>query len=693
MRKILFSKKKGMTLPEVLVSVAIGAALLAVILSTWYFIYNQWAVERIQSRLRINLEAALERIKAEVRLSSADRISFYKTAGVADYKAISFPMVTPDANGFYPLDESEKILWDKSVIYHTYDNAATGNTELRRTEFTDNNAVLTDNTERYDQLVSVVANGDGDSAPNSANASTWVLIKKGIDLTIVPKTQEFDGYSATVERSDNIEFGSIHLDPGTHDLRFEVTGKNEANVVPDGFGLGIDSITIAPSGGSREAETYIPQDSSGDVFTKIHAVGWSGNNYTNYAANSEGDFVTLRLDYDMWKESNFNGATQLNMVLRGNDLYVKLAAPDPDEIEVDASCWQASTQIGTGGVDYPDYGELPANVTVRNVLSEARIDKDGELTRVKFVAHSADDFAISEAWLMESAAAGSPEGIGGTEVQLFFSDTPVPVGDDELDGAGTTIGGTPGIDPINRTIPAGHYAWSNWAEFVIDETKEYFVTFVTPQANVTYWVPQKIGGVANSYYSELDSASADTWNNFQISPSIYAVEKVENWTSSGTVTSRIYDTKLVDPQYHRISWSQYKPLKTDIGLKARSSDDPDMAGATDWSAIAGSSLNPHALSIGSGRYVQFQATLSTIPPYTDFPWIDNVTIDWPGNEQMCEISAYFTKAADYGIIKLTVDGEELTKGLKFKVAVSEDFKETTYSATLTTEVEPRNTGR
>ncbi len=73
--------------------------------------------------------------------------------------------------------------------------------------------------------------------------------------------------------------------------------------------------------------------------------------------------------------------------------------------------------------------------------------------------------------------------------------------------------------------------------------------------------------------------------------------------------------------------------------------------------------------------------------------MDNVAIDWPGEAKMCDISGYFAQKPDYGIIKLTVDGQELTKGLEFNLTVSETLQSETYEASLTSEIEPRNTGR
>ncbi len=80
-------------------------------------------------------------------------------------------------------------------------------------------------------------------------------------------------------------------------------------------------------------------------------------------------------------------------------------------------------------------------------------------------------------------------------------------------------------------------------------------------------------------------------------------------------------------------------------------------------------------------------------PAVNCPWIDNVTINWPGESKMCEISGYFMQRPDYGIIKLTVDDQELTKGLEFSLAISEELQGKTYEASLMSEIEPRNTGR
>ncbi|MCK4463947.1 MAG: hypothetical protein KAU58_06515, partial [Candidatus Omnitrophica bacterium] len=182
----------------------------------------------------------------------------------------------------------------------------------------------------------------------------------------------------------------------------------------------------------------------------------------------------------------------------------------------------------------------------------------------------------------------------------------------------------------------------------------------------------------------------------------------------------IYDTTLSAPNYDNIGWTE--STDADISVSAGSSDDSQMAGAT-WDS--GSDVNPHSLSIGSGRYAQFEAILSTIPywtcighssvsvsnidykggnitcptcskyliPAVNCPSIDNVAINWPGESRMCEISGYFMQKPDYGIIKLIVDGQELAKGLEFSITISEELQGKDYETSLISEIEPRNTGR
>lgn len=745
---------KGMTIPEVLISTITGAVLIGIVLSMWYFAYRNWTVENVRTRLRVNLEIAMERIKEELRLSSVTYMSLYMPGARAEYKALSFPVATRDADGFFDTVDGN-INWDRSVIYHVH-NPGTG-PELRRTEFTGNHDILIDETLRYNQLKDVVDSGDYSGwTPIAGERGTTKLVFKGLaDLTIMPQSQRFDGYSQTTKRSDNIKFGSIRLNPGYHDLRFEVVGKNANS---SGYQLGIDTLSITPSGGLREAEVYTPFNSSGDTSLKVYSEGWSGNNYLEYRANEPGDYVTLRLYYDLWRECNFDNSTRINTVIAGNELCAKLAMPK-EGAEI---CWQAGAQTGK---DAADYGSSFTDSSLRNILASDNIDQNGNLIRVKFVAHSVNGLTINEARIAErisgddakpltqlssdvligattvnvistadfpgsgsaylytagglsdmfdytgttvtsftgvtgiTEAFSAGDDVGGAGKLLYFSDDPVLAGEEEPDGAGEKIGDDGGTAPGSKVIPAGYYTWSNWAEFTIDQTKDYFVTFympLSPESYVTYWEgPVTVPATKNSYSRTGNHATESAWNGTgTTSPDIFAVETAENWVPQGTIESKIYDTKwvsAVSPDYNIIQWDSHEPDGTSISVEARASDDEHMAGATSWSPVTNGGALPG--SMDGLRYAQFKTAFTISPPYADYPWVDNVTIDWPGEPKICDISGYFTQKPDYGVIELTVDGQELTKGLEFKVMVYEDFQDKRYETSLTSEVKPRNTGR
>ena len=716
--------KSGLSLIELMLSAVLGIVLIGIVLTAWYFTYKNWALDRIRTKNRVDLQVSMERIKAELRLSSATYLSLYKPAGGSDYTAISFPMGDDNllAN-FFGLDASGLINWDRSAIYYAYDNAATGHTELRRMEFTGNNAVLTDSAQRDTQLANVVANGDGSGGPNAAGASTpRVIVEKLTSLIINPQAQEFDGYSATLKKSDNVTFGSIRLASGDHDFTFEVTGKNAAS---SGYGLGIDALSITPSGCRQEMEVYSPlatstADSSGKVGPNLL---WSGNHFHGFDSDAVGDFITFRLYYDTWLEANFDNSVRGNTVLAGSDLSIQL----PDLATGNEIAWTAEVEAGSvsGDAVKADFANSLSGITVRNLISSANIDSEGDLLRVKFESHSpavAPDITdyqltIAAAYLDQKASGEDcvdpPVTItpDTTRIQLYFTDA-----------AG---GISQGI-----TIPAGGTAYSNWAIFPIDSSEDYFVTFyVTGTSFASYWAGTQAADT-NSYLVGGSYADQAVWSTFTYlghesslplgdgdytsSANVYALASLELWSKIGSVTTEVYDTKIADPGYNSTTWSSSGA----VSVSGRSSDDPLM-GAAAWTVGSVS---------GTGQYAQAKADLSTTPYWTcidhsgtnvsdtayknvgtitctvsgctqylipgvSTPWVDNIKVTWPGETKMCDISGYFAQDTDYGIIKLLVDGNELIKGIELDVTVYEDFQGTDYETSIKTEVEPRNTGK
>ncbi|MBN1353900.1 MAG: hypothetical protein JW994_04455 [Candidatus Omnitrophica bacterium] len=767
------------TIPEFLIAFGIGIILVGVFLSLWYFAYRNWTVERVRSRLRINLETTMERLKEEVRLSSATYMSGYPS-GATTYTAISFPAATQDASGFYTLD-SGFINWDKSVIYHLYDNPSTGNKELRRTEFTNNHDILIVSTQREAQLASVAVAGDGSSAPNSANAITTVILPHSAsekaymdaDFTVTPAGQGFDGYSEEETRV-NVSFGSVNLDPafdgGYHELKFAVIGKNDDSA---GWKFGIDTLAITPSGCAREPEICVDHTdlldtedshSSGDSDLKVGPNDvWSGRNYLEYNSDAVDDFITLRFYYDLWRDSNFDNSQRNNTLLAGDDLIIKL--PDLDEGK--AITWQAKDETGADADGYIAFANpIPINnITVRTIISHEIIQMEGDMVRVVFKANHLEptkalkitsaylDVRDGETW--KCIYDSDDPSTYSSRVQLFFTTDPA---------TGTVVDyGTGDITP-DAIIPQVSYptkVYSNWAIYPIekdpDDPKDYCVTFHVANdidnAHIAYW--KGTAGETHSYLRLNDYAQDPTWSGVTpvdmtggtvdppdelpqsggpectISRHVYAVASIETWSSEGSVISQVYDTKITSPGYNTVRWTEHKPTNSSIAFKVASSATEEMS--PDWDSITGFSDNPHTLSIANERYLQYRSDLAVTPLIwtcldhsavtvsdadyksgaitctspgcgkylvpqittgsTLFPWIDNVTIDWPGPAKVCEISGYFVQRPDYGIISLEVDGQPLARSWNFTSSVTQKIRDNDYEASLSASVEPLNTGK
>ena len=127
---------------------------------------------------------------------------------------------------------------------------------------------------------------------------------------------------------------------------------------------------------------------------------------------------------------------------------------------------------------------------------------------------------------------------------------------------------------------------------------------------------------ANFYYKiEFTSDGTDT-------PVLDEISVGTDYPSSGNLISSIKDTGQPNPSFTTITWNETLPANTDIDFKVRSSDNADMSGATDWSSISAIEESGGDISgIGQGRYVQYQALLTTSDP-TVTPQLHDVTINW-----------------------------------------------------------------
>lgn len=756
----VFRQKKGFTLSEVVFAVMISMMVIAAVLSIWVFTYRTWAGERARTGLRIDMVKALETIKNDLRLSSLTHMSFYPSGG-EPYTAISMPVADLDANGFFTLDAHGKIDWDKTVIYHLFPAEGTQYT-LRRTVFNSRDNSKTD-VQRYVQMAAVVSAGTGGS-----HTDTEFLENVDVfEISSLAPVIDFYDVSATAVKANQVVFGWARLSPGDHTIRLEVTGKNAAS---SGYDLGVDNIRIEPSGSVREMEYYDSSFAPVGAFTvgggtagRIYDSMWNNNNYLELAAGGVGSFMEIVDYYDLWRESAFNSASLNNTERAGEEARVGLDVPEgeePGEITwfADAATGDAAVEGHDGYVNPADPLAMPlAPVVVRTLIDHSYLDVDPDepddqvdMIRVCFKSASTGTLRIEKAYITRKsndAAAAAFDGLENASPaaetiqechrhqQLFFKDTSA-----DFDGDGSTDDIVKGV-VFSSSAPKNGSAWSEWTAFPLvvrdgaGQDTDYFITFYVSdvsQAECSYWESSEVqsyyltgGGIENA-------AGTPVWDGVYMpvaSSDVFVTANIDTGRKTGQIESQVFDTSLDAPSYSQLGWSEDRPVGTNIEAKARSSGSSYMAGAPDWDAVSPNASNPHALSIGSGRYVQFCMDLATEPfwesagsvlTYADYitaqiglanpydfpqiglepyitkissPWVDDVAIDWPGEDRICTITADIAKKNDYGQAKITIDGTELIKVLSVHVSVSQEVKEVVVAQENYVEIEPRNTGK
>ncbi|MFH1847423.1 MAG: hypothetical protein ABH869_07715 [Candidatus Omnitrophota bacterium] len=720
---------KGTTLVETMFVVIIYAMIIVAILSIWTYTSRSWNTENERTCLRIDLLKALETLKEDLRVSSLTYMSFYPEGG-EPYTAFSLPVPKIDASGFLVLNANDEIVWDKTVVYHIYSETDETQT-LRRTVLSPRNNALSD-LQRKQQLECIVAGGTGGGT--AVTDEEFLKNLEVFDISSLSSIIDFYYNAESPVKAGKIMFGRVKLDPGDHIIRFEVTGKNTDSL---GYDLGIDSISIEPSGSTREMEYYnsgfAPSgilSLSGGSVQRINDPLWGNNNYLKFTASAIGSYLEITDYYDLWRESSFDNAILNNSETTGEEVCVEIDFPEGDREE--RITWYAFSEAEDDvmeGNNGAILGGIIPPVTIRTVITRDNIDVEGDMVSVKILASDNNDLVIDRAYITKRDGISGANGLANQDPgvlsveeyhrhqQLFFED-----GDGEI---------KEGV-----TVPAGQEVWCEWTAFPLRIDSDYFVTIYLSDAvslEGKYWSGTE--GEERSYYvAGADNTIAGTPDWSGKGPvalkDIYLVGKIDLKSGKGTVESQIFDSTLSAPSYDKIKWSENKPAGTNITLKARSSGNEYMQDAADWDSITGSAVNPHTISIGNGRYVQFFAELSanlfwinssgtgqlsyeayirdqiTRPVYefpqnsgeflvTSYfsPSIDDVEINWPGQSRICAITGYIAKKKDYGQAKITVDGSELIQTLNIHVKVSKEISGMMVEEENYVEIEPKNTGK
>ena len=110
---------------------------------------------------------------------------------------------------------------------------------------------------------------------------------------------------------------------------------------------------------------------------------------------------------------------------------------------------------------------------------------------------------------------------------------------------------------------------------------------------------------------------------------------ISEYTSAGSLTSSVHDTRSVDPVLLAAAWNSTVPVGSQIVLEFRSGPDPDMSAASPWQAIT----NGQTSGFPDGeRYMQYRARLSTADQLVT-PVISDVTISYNKPVARVELSS------------------------------------------------------
>ncbi len=704
--KTKYYDRSGFTLVEILISMSILSLALAMAISGWLYVFRGEKMISVQNKLDIDVRSAMERVRADLRLSSIDKIYYYPE-GPGPYTAISLPLARDDdGDGVIEMDADGKIIWDQTVIYHVW--AGTPN-ELRKTVFDPRNNSRTP-AEMQAQLDSVVTYGNGSMTPDSATARTSTLFRNLFEWKIYGKGAQYDSYHPSVLRDRSVVFGSVILTPGPHYFTFRVVGKN---ALSSGYGIGLDSIVMSPCGVPREAEAQTVYASEGPAPVAQYMEGgsWDGNYQLSFPATAVDDSFTLVMENDRWEETNFKATgSQCDDALvdfidtwTPKDYVVCCMPPTTN--------WRASLQtldyypVKTAG---PEVQGAAVRVLLRgaNMLDGNGIKNSGQLHCIWVYAATNRDLTILGAYFSECDS--ETDFTPNAKDAGIVLEKPSPYG-----GGGATA----------FTIGKGSYARlepPSSTPIYIEREKSYFVTFLVAddptkcgctrweqkQVNPSNPVPPGCYVIDRTSAPDLSVAQAANWSsysNLDVSPYLYAVEHVHCLAASnGTWTSQIVDTHIDAPTYQSLTWNDSKPYGTALKMRLRTANNEDMSDATAWSNIspmsAGGAINPP-----SKRYVQVQAEMfSDSVDHFNVPKLKDFTVKWNGETRLADIGGTITQSPSNGVFEILLDGDIIIKrGVRIDLTIFEWVRgfsraggtSNLLTSTMSAEVEPRNTGK
>ncbi len=717
---VMAPRPGAFTLVEMAVSSAILIIAVAMAMSGFVYVLSASREGAVQDELDLQVQGAMERLKKDLRLSSLDEMVFYPP-GPGPYTAVSFPLARDDdTNGAIDLDENDKIIWDKTLVYHVWYTAPQ---QLRLTTFDPRDTNL-DAVVRQQQIESVVVNGHGLSATNGANSTNEVLFENLFDWSISPQNSIYDGWASSTQRDVIASpLGSCVISNGMHEFKFTVIDKHSNST---GYKVGIDNLYVAPSHSRLEGEHLVPfAKTAGVAYSNMYMAGgsWSANYQGYFNATATNQYFTFRLTNDQWQETIFRRTgystedTTVSFMQQPNSNYV--VHPEAEGLNVNGSTysyWNAYEQCGLITTGWYRYGErdndqalrgCAVRVFVRGDEMEygSQIDNDSSSYYGWLYGGGSNDAmrcGIVEGYIAECAGTNelTPDILGSTLTQLRFVDTTV----------------TPYSPPsystlITNGLYSKQYRRINYQSLRIEKEKTYTYTFLitnTPgQAHVASWPNVRDpGGIAA--YIITNATHADVMDPYwegrgDVIPSSrhYLLGSLDLMPPTNSYyVSGPCNTRHTHPPYNEVSWNVFTNWGIGLfDLQVRTASDINMTDAEAWTNLPILSSSPAAwpAQAGTNQYVQWRAHLWSKSPNSAYVAVlKDVTITWAGPTRMVDIGGIFTRGPDYGIFQLEVDGVVLQRGLSVDLEIYKDTYgyggDRRITSALATEVRPRNTG-
>jgi type II secretory pathway component PulJ len=703
MRAVPYNRRRGVTVMEMLVGVAIMMTMLTLAMSGYVRLARGERRGSAQARLDMDVRKAIEMLREHLRLTTVDRILLYP-AGVGPYTAISFPAAS-DNNGDGMIDLAPggtNVVWDRTVIYHVWPGSPS---QLLRTTFRPRNNTLSD-AQRVEQFRLVVERADhGSTFTLEPYEATQVVFANLFTWKLTVGARPINGYD-TYLHPEETAFGAAVLTPGNHTLRFKTTAPGAGG----GYKIGMDVLRASASGSDREAEeqTFAAVGATARNNDYQSSGAWSGNRQLVLDATGTNQALDVTLRNDEWEESNFNrGGTfdrtvvhfvdldkDNELLLGGNgDTWLAAQQTRADQSSVSVDLRGTCVRVLVRGTAMPDGGAILQSGSLIRAPSYCPPEMRCLEFRLPPAMKLGDDPSYPNNWWATIAR------VPGSNYTAAVDSS----------ATGFRWIYIPKVQTSDGLVYGYYPDWAYGTHYDVLRTNNYAVTFWVQKNNdsqpVPAWTEQNAG--APGCYVALAPTNTSPWTlmsqswtastpGFAVHSNLYVLERiVTGFASSGTFESQVFDTGKDSPAYDTTTWDAFVPSGCGLSLAFRSGGTEDLS-ALAWSAAGGSGAAP--LGLGSGRYAQFRALLTANATATATPCLRRVRVGWPGEEKIVSFSGIGTRGPDYGVYEVSLDGSPLVRSVRLDLTIYQDIlmeggQMRRITSSMIADIDPRNTGK